>query len=77
MKELFDDFFFLIRTSPLEVIWAALYLDATTIESWCMKTLPSSLNMCQALALRPAMHFWIAYCATEISYVTGKESQQI
>lgn len=33
MKELFDDFFFLIRTSPLEVIWAALYLDATTIES--------------------------------------------
>lgn len=33
MKELFDDFFFLICTSPLEVIWAALYLDATTIES--------------------------------------------
>lgn len=33
MKELFDDFFFSICTTPLNVIWATLYLDATAIES--------------------------------------------
>lgn len=59
MKELFDDFFvwFLICTTPLKVIWAALYLEETTIESSCTRTLPSSLNMCQTLALRLATCF--------------------
>lgn len=79
MKELFDDLilFFLICTTPLKIIWATLYLDATTIESWCTKTLPSSQNMCQTLVLRLAMHFQFVYCATEINCATGKEPQQI
>lgn len=70
-------FFFLICITPLTVIWATLYLNAATIESRCTKTLTSSLNMCQALALRPATRLQLVCRATEISSDTGKEPQPI
>lgn len=74
MKEMFDDFFLNVHFSTRSHLgciipwrnnnWILMYKNTAIFTEHVS-------NTCSQAS------FWIAYCATEISYVIGKESQQI